>query len=391
MSRLPEPARALIAAFLCIIVAVPIVETLKEMRGDDGVIAFEVFGDWPTSQSLRSYEKKLEDANWAAQLSRRWLQFAQFALLKEGGEKVVVGSDGWYFFKPGLKYMLSRHEAAQASGASDDPVGAIVDFRNQLAVRGFKLLVLPVPNKESIYPDRLTPRAKNLRGVMAPRTREVLEKLRSAGVEVVDLFKEFGESRRQNAPGPEVPLYLAQDTHWSPAGVALAARSVARRLVELGWVQPGQTNYQEKAAPVQRRGDILRMLQTPRIEQFINPESVAGVQVVQGEGGGKPYKDEAAAEILILGDSFMRIYQTDTPTSAGFIAHLAKELKQPMMSIVNDGGGSTLVREELCSRALFLQNKKVVLWEFVERDIGIGVKGWRRTPLPAAAPRVGVN
>ena len=56
-----------------------------------------------------------------------------------------------------------------------------------------------------------------------------------------------------------------------------------------------------------------------------------------------------------------------------------------MMSMVNDGGGSTLVREELCGRPFFLNGKKVVVWEFVERDIGMGVKGWRRTPLP---PRV---
>jgi hypothetical protein len=64
-----------------------------------------------------------------------------------------------------------------------------------------------------------------------------------------------------------------------------------------------------------------------------------------------------------------------------------------MMSLVNDGGGSTLVREELCGQPAFLKNKKVVLWEFVERDIGIGLKGWQRTALPAAPsnPRVSVE
>ena len=105
------------------------------------------------------------------------------------------------------------------------------------------------------------------------------------------------------------------------------------------------------------------------------------------DGGGELYKDAREAEILVLGDSFMRIYQQDQPSAAGFIAHLAKELKQPMMSLVNDGGGSTLVREELCTRPVFLKNKKVVLWEFVERDIGIGLKGWQRTPLPTASPK----
>jgi hypothetical protein len=122
------------------------------------------------------------------------------------------------------------------------------------------------------------------------------------------------------------------------------------------------------------------MLQSPKIEALVTPEPVASVQVVRGVEC-EPYKDEANAEILVLGDSFMRIYQQDSPTSAGFIAHLAKELKQPLMSLVNDGGGSTLVREELAAQPVFLNKKKVVIWEFVERDVGLGIKGWRRTPL----------
>ena len=383
--RLRDPNWALIVLFLAIIAAVPLIQILRELRQEDGVRAFEVFSEVPTSANLRAYERNMETANWAPRLSRPWLQFAHFAWLKDGGEKAVLGSPGWYFYKPGLNYMLARPEAAQPANATNDPVAAIVDFRVQLAAHGIRLLVMPVPNKDSIYPDRLTSRAETLHGVVTPRTRELMERLRAAHVEVVNLFNEFGEARQQSGSTPEVPLYLAQDTHWSPAGVALAAKAVARRLTALGWVQPGQIEYGERAAPVQRLGDILRMMQSPIIERSLRPESVSSVQVVRRDDG-EPYKDEADAEILVLGDSFMRIYQQDDPNSAGFIAHLAKELKQPMMSLVNDGGGSTLVRQELCARPVFLKNKKVVLWEFVERDIGIGLGGWKLVPLPAVSP-----
>src|SRR5206468_8902668 len=119
----------------------------------------------------------------------------------------------------------------------------------------------------------------------------------------------------------------------------------------------------------------------------VNPEPVPCVQVVRRETG-EHYKDTPDAEILVLGDSFTRIYQQDQPGAAGFIAHLAKELKQPVMSLVNDGGGSTLVRQELHGRPAFLKNKKVVLWEFVERDIGLGLEGWKLVPLPSVvSPR----
>jgi hypothetical protein len=378
MKRLGDPNWVLIFLFVGIIASVPLVQTVMEVRTEDGIRAFELFSDWPTASNLRIYEQNLEKASWAAKLSRPWLQFAQFAWLKEGGEKVLFGSPGWYFYKPGLKYMLARNESTDAPNSTNDPVAAIVDFRNQLAAYGIQLLVMPVPNKDSIYPDQLTARAKDLQSVVAPRTRGVLEKLRGSNIEVLDLFKEFRQARSTSA----VPLYLQQDTHWSPAGVALAAKAAARRLTVLGWVRPGQIEYKERPAPVQRLGDIVHMLQVPMVERNLNPESISSVQVIRYDDN-QPYKDGVEGEVLVLGDSFMRIYQQDSPTSAGFIAHLAKDLKQPMMSLVNDGGGSTLVREELTARPIFLQNKKVVLWEFVERDIGLGIKGWARTRLAA--------
>ncbi|MGZ8901408.1 MAG: alginate O-acetyltransferase AlgX-related protein, partial [Limisphaerales bacterium] len=117
------------------------------------------------------------------------------------------------------------------------------------------------------------------------------------------------------------------------------------------------------------------------------PESVHCAQVLRHDSG-EPYKDEADAQILVLGDSFTRIYQQDQPTAAGFVAHLAKELKQPLISLINDGGGATLVREELSGRPAFLKGRKVVIWEFVERDIGLALKGWKQITLGAAPARL---
>ncbi len=385
MKRLRDPKWFLILIFLGIIGGVPLIQIVIEVRQEDGVRAFDVFSRPPTAAHLRGYERNLEAANWAARLSRPWIQFAQFDWLKDGGEKAVIGEEGWYFYKPGLHYMLARPVKTTAGSATNDPLAAIVDFRDQLAARGIRLLVMPVPNKESVYPDLVSPRAKSLGGVMAPRTRDLLDRLRVAGVEVIDLFKEFAHARQQTGSASRNTLYLAQDTHWSPAGVDLAAQVVARRLTELGWVRPGQVDYGERSAPVQRLGDVLRMLQVPLVERRVNPETVPCVQIVRRDNG-ELYQESPDAEILVLGDSFMRIYQQDQPRAAGFIGHLAKELRQPLMSLVNDGGGSTLVRQELRGRPAFLKNKKVVLWEFVERDIGLGLEGWKLLPLPASIP-----
>jgi lysophospholipase L1-like esterase len=381
MKRFRDPKWFLILSFVMIIALVPLVQAFRELRQEEDIRAFGLFSQTPTAANLRSFERSLEDANWAAKATRSWVQFAHFKWFKEGGEKTVIGRDGWYFYKPGLNYMIARPPEGKAL-TTNDPVAAIIDFRDQLAARGIHLIVMPAPNKESVYPDKLTPRADSLRAIQAPRTKEVLAKLKAANVDVFDLFEEFRSARQTNASAFESALYLQQDTHWSPAGVSLAAKAVARHLKELGRIQQGNTVYNERPAPVQRLGDILRMMQAPQIERSIAPETVSAMQVIRAETN-EPYIDEPNSDILILGDSFMRIYQTDQPRSAGFISHLARELNQPVLSLVNDGGGSTLVRQELADRAIaFLKNKKVVLWEFVERDIALGIQGWKLIALP---------
>ena len=246
---------------------------------------------------------------------------------------------------------------------------------------------MPAPNKESIYPDYLTRRAEPGQTLISPPTRDLLQRLNAANVECVDLFALFAHARTNAARAGAPPLYLEQDSHWSPAGVALAAQAVAQRLAEKGWVKSGRTAYCEKPLAVERLGDVVRMLQSAQIEKSTVPEKVPCVQVLR-EDAGSLYQDQADSEVLVLGDSFLRIYQQDEPGGAGFIAHLAKELRQPLASLVSEGGASTLVRQELHRRPALLKNKRVVVWEFVERDIRLGTEGWQQVPLPPE-PRAG--
>jgi hypothetical protein len=71
-----------------------------------------------------------------------------------------------------------------------------------------------------------------------------------------------------------------------------------------------------------------------------------------------------------------------SPGPAGFISHLALALKSPVDAIVSDGGASTDVRRKLSTNPEILEGKKVVIWEFVERDIALGAQGWEDVPLP---------
>ena len=160
----------------------------------------------------------------------------------------------------------------------------------------------------------------------------------------------------------------------------MAAVAVARRVLDGGAVDRGDRDYLERSVTVRRHGDLVEMLRVPQIERALEPESLACRQVVQSDTG-TPYRDATESEVLILGDSFLRVYEQDEPEAAGFIAHLARELGQPLTAIVNDGGASTLVRRELARRPTLLLNKRLVIWEFAEREIRYGTEGWRIVPL----------
>jgi lysophospholipase L1-like esterase len=371
----------LAGSFSVIIAAVPMTQAVLDFSQGERPQASDVFLQTPTEAHLRDFESELEDSSWVAQAVRPRARQFHFLALRVPGNKVLMGRDGWLFYKPRVDYLVqsSRDDPSHDTGPVA-AVRAIVRFRDQLASRGIQLLVVPVPCKASVYPDKLTRRAQDL--PLKSRTLEVIAALHAAGVETVDLFEVFQESRATGAGAASKPLYLARDTHWSPEGVRRAANVIADRIVELGWLKNGTVQYRRQAVSIERNGDIVQMMQLPGGHQFFAPEKTRCEQVVLASDSGV-YQDDPNSPVLCLGDSFSRIYETDQPGSAGLLAHLADRLQKPLASLVNDGGSSTLVRQELSRRGELLHGKKFVIWEFVESDIRFGAEGWKDVPLPA--------
>jgi hypothetical protein len=363
--------------FLASISLIPVLQAVWEWhRGQrPGVMA--IFDQPPASGHLRAYEESLEHRSLLAGPLREWILLTQFSWLRDGGSKVLLGRHGWLYYKPGYDQTVRKPSLS----GSHDPAPAILGFRDALAARGIRLMIVPAPNKESIYPDMLGRSAARLRAAPSPPARALLGRLREAGVELVDLFEAFAKERANLDASTSDKLYLAQDSHWSPVGVECAARTVAGRLRELGWAPIGNSAFEVQPAPVERHGDVLRMLKVPDLERRIPAERVICRRIFMASNG-MPYRDSPDSEILVLGDSFLRIYEHDEPGASGFVAHLARQLKQPLTSLVSDGGASTLVRQELFRRPELLRNKKIVVWEFVERDLSLGVEGWQIVPLP---------
>ena len=379
----PRSAQVFVTlGFVAMIGSAGLVQTAAELGRGERPQALEVFDQPPSARNLHEFEHNLDESSLVMAHLRPMMQEARFTLLADAGERALVGRNGWLFYRPSVRYATERPETAPAAGGPADPLPAIRSFHDQLAERGIKLLVVPAPDKESIYPEMLSGRASRGGVVVCRSTRILLDRLQAAGIEVVDLFEAFRLAKEAQSPSDRRRFYLARDSHWTPEGMQVAVQAVARRIRERGWIEVGTVDSGVRPIEVERVGDLIQMLRVPRLERAIAAERLTCAQVIRRETG-RLYRDAPDARILILGDSFLRIYEQDEPGAAGFIAHLARELKQPMASIVNDGGASTMVRQDLTRRSRLLANKRLVIWEFVERDIRDGTEGWQVIPLPS--------
>ena len=413
----------LVLCFLAVIAGVPVTQTCIELARHERVQATDVFRHEPTAKNLRQFEHTLEEKSWFQQQLRPLLQRFLFATLRDTGAKGVLGRDRWLFYRPDLRYLIEpdRLETEPGNSRWVQPTGhvthrqsvekAILRFRDQLKDRGIALVVMPVPGKPSVYPDQVTRRDVGREQQLRSPTLELLTALERQGVATVDLYAAFQTARGVGASANNSPLYLAQDTHWTPLGAQIAAQTVAAKLSALNLAPAASKEFRTQRVTVKRWGDILEMMQIPGVRSAFAAESVECLQVVDpalgpmvpaasARPGTYAYPGQQAT-VLVLGDSFCRIYQYPEPQSlgelpaattaaparesgpkrllpgsAGFISHLALALRSPVDAIVSDGGAATDVRRRLSTDPEILEGKRVVVWEFVERDIALGAEGW---------------
>lgn len=366
-------------------------ETLYNTLHDRSAVALiaEAVFRWTlfNADYLRGWEKRMEKDSRAAEGARGRVQVALYQLFGDLGEKGVPGAGHWSFYRPELQYAVQPF----GSATGENPLDAIADFQRQLRERGTELLVVVIPNKSSIYPEQASSLLNMQAAGQFSHGPRFLDALRQRGIPAVDLFAALAAERKNDAQHGD-SLYLRHDTHWTPRGMATAARATATALRTLLTAAPEslRQEYATRDTSVERSGDILEMSRLPLLGVPFAPQKVKASQVfaIQRDSSGTeiartPYRDEMRqSRILLLGDSFSRIYQTDAPHTAGLAAHLAREMGEPLASLVSDGGASTLVRERLARKVGVLRGKQVVVWEFVERDLRFGAEGWKKVVLP---------
>lgn len=312
-----------------------------------------------------------------------------------GNEQVYVGYRGWLFYRPGVDYMtgpplLDRPEA--------DPRPALLDFHQQLQRRGIELLILPVPSKAMVRPERLAPlydgrdddappshktRSHPAR-LHNPSFSELQSTLESAGTRVFDpgeTLSRYEEQSGENA-------YLRTDSHWTPGGIDAVAHELATRIRGLDLPFEGPTqSWRRYSGEHRARGDLVRMLFEPpgTLELFpwwkkLYPKESVRLERLRG------WAVDQQAEILLLGDSFTNVFSVSDAslpwgTGAGLAEQLSFHLERGVDQIAINNESATGVRQRLAlAGASRLAGKKLVVYQIAVREFAVG--DWRRVELP---------
>ncbi|MEX2581089.1 MAG: hypothetical protein WD342_18665 [Verrucomicrobiales bacterium] len=282
----------------------------------------------------------------------------------------VRGDDeDWFFLVKELRHLATgkfwEKPWEEVAANKTDPVNSIVEFKEMLAERGIDLLLVPVPAKASVYPDKLSSEfAPGDVQSLAP----FLERIRKEGVSVLDLESKFLAERRD---GEDARLYCRQDAHFSP----LAAERVAERVAaELGLAEGN--------------GDGVFTVSEPTIVNIVGDQVVGSewedkvatepLRVRQVLADGRPgVEPDDDSPVLLLGDSHALVFHEGREagmhcTGAGVFDHLSFRLGFSLALVGVRGSGLIQARKQLFYKAAgtrgFWDGKKAVVWIFSVRE-----------------------
>jgi alginate O-acetyltransferase complex protein AlgJ len=302
------------------------------------------------------------------------------------GAAVIPGAEGWFFLSNDIRFLSVGQfwgaDAAKVSRAhkpeSADPIPAIVDFHDQLKRRGIDLLLMPVPPKAAIYPEKILPDVDLHGETAAPYLARFYDELRKREIDVVDLSPVF----LQNRANEHGPVFCKTDTHWSGLGCVLAAQTIKEKIGEKLAAQP-RKNYSAEWKETTIKGDLgdLAGSNTKKPE----PEKIAVRTISDKETGGAAINPDPNSPLLIIGDSHTLVFHDFLGEKSGLLDQLAYEIGVAPDLIGTRGSGSTSVRISLYRRARkdpgYLAKKKVIVWCFAAREFTESDQGWDRVPV----------
>ena len=372
-----KACRLFIGIFLFIIIIPPLYRNIFEISAklqtgelnhdSSWTPVIELFNkkkNQPLNEHFKSFEKNLETAFFAETPRKLTQSTLSLSPLKEGNRNVRIGKDGWLFLDDAIESLTGQgpfhDEPFPFKKDGNSPVDAIKRFADQLDNFGARLILVSIPSKAMIYPEKIN---HNIKGPIShPDAERLVSELNSLpNLDVLDLTKSLFNLKKDKK------VFLKQDTHWTPEAMEEAAKIIANHIKSMD-INIDKVNLKPKQKEGRKAyGDLVEKINI--WDGAFNQESVIA----------KPIKGNTRdrnSEIILLGDSFTNIYSSNEGlgwgNNAGLPEHIASNVGTPIDVISINGGGATEVRKKLAQRrgsSEDMENKKVVIWAITCRDL----------------------
>lgn len=293
----------------------------------------------------------------------------QLVLFREGKIGVLLGQDGWLYSNEEF-HVLPRWEQI-----IEQNLEVIRWTQATLAEAGIPLVVVVVPEKAHIYPEHVGDHRQ------ATAHGQVMARLRSAIGEQTTLIT---LNETYTAAKAAQPLFFHTDTHWTPTGARIAARTVTDAMKAKGLA----TKVDQPAAFVTTEqpetsfaGDLLSFLPLEPMFPSLMPKADTYIPVAT-----KAIEKEASADALLGDESVPEVAVVGTSYTANdrwnFQGYLSEFLNEPLADYSKEGIGPFPPMAQFLTGPDYASHKpRVVIWEIPERSL-LGKAALAGIPLP---------
>ncbi|MEN3942821.1 hypothetical protein WJU23_16095 [Prosthecobacter sp. SYSU 5D2] len=202
---------------------------------------------------------------------------------------VYSGNDGWL-------YPIEEIDRLTQKRKKPGLAEKVLSLKKELEQQGAKLLLLPVPDKVSLYPEPVLP-ATYWAPVLQPGYKEELERLRAAGVDVLELPVSFWDMKNRQ------PFYFKQDSHWTAETMKEVAVLTSRHIRKTYPQVVKEETPMVDAQFIERQdiGDLARALTGANSEDEWEAESTQMV-------GLRGLEDTFGSPVLVMRSSLVRVF-----------------------------------------------------------------------------------
>jgi len=299
------------------------------------------------------------------------------AVAKHIEEKPNIQGDdpAWFFLVRELKQMALgkfwEKPWKDIAQNKTDPIPSMVEFHGLLKAKGVDLILVPVPAKASIYPDKLD-------ATFAPgdphSLSPLLDKLKAKGLNVIDL-EPLLRQRREAQPGER--LWCQQDAHYSPLACQIVSGLVKAELEKGDWFAAHPRQELKRGEPTELliTGDQIKGSEW----EGSVPQEKLTVQYAGRDHAGRiePVEPDPASPVLLLGDSHTLVFQEGASggmhtKGAGLFDQLGVDCGFPLDLVGVRGSGLVEARKSLYLAASpnpdYWTTKRAVVWVFSVRE-----------------------